>query len=51
MGRGGVASEGRRSGFGLAGWCGDGGVAGTLGDGASQPLFCGGGVAATVGAV
>ena len=47
MGRGGMASEGRRSGFGLAEGCGDGGVAGTLCDEASQPLFCDEGVAAT----
>ncbi len=56
MGRGGVASGGRMAGFGLAEGCGDGGVAGTLCDEASQPpfcdeasqrLFCDGGVAAT----
>ena len=41
MGRGGVASEGRMAGVGLAEGCGDGGVAGTL---------CDRGVAATGGA-
>ena len=35
------------AGFGLAEGCGDGGVAGTFGDEAAQPLLGDGGVAAT----
>ena len=41
------AARGEVTGAGMAGWCGDGGVAGTLCDEASQPHFCDGGVAAT----
>ena len=35
-------ARGEVTGVGMAGWCGDGGVAGTLCDEASQPHFCDG---------